>query len=513
MQYKSISFLHMNHIASILLNKIHSLKHIAVQSIKFVNKILYKNITIKKTQLYSTDELNEIIEYNESREFGYALNFCQAPFTSLYFKTNGDVVACCKNSKDIYGNIKSNSLKVIWNSAIKDLLQKNITEYSLSNGCQFCKSQLTAKNYSGIHARIYDYPFPKNNYLLPIDITFEISNKCNLECIMCGGEFSSSIRKNKEKLPAIKNNYPLDFLTQLKPFLKNLKTARFQGGEPFLINEYIEIIEYINNNNNKCHIYIQTNGTVFNNRVNKIMCNKNIHLSVSMDSLEKENFEFIRKNSNYELFRENLTKFKEISNKNLYTLNINFCIMNNNYYEIPALFEFCSTNKYSLNIVPVEYPSILSLSNLPYNMLIDIKNDIIHKVSDENKNKFNTVYKSLINYIDNMIVKTTENDKLIQSYLEKSTTHIYKLISEYLNNYLGENSVAQIITHYKTKLIGKEDNKQKYILAKCIIHNRVLEEAEKSMEHYEYLFRIKLVDFFDFEIAQLTNYSIHQLKK
>lgn len=486
----------------ILKNKL--LKRIAIQVIKNINKVLYKDkITNQLSQNFNAELSNNIIEYNERREFGYALQFCQAPFSSLYFRVNGDVVACCKNGKDIYGNLNEKKLHEIWHSAIKKSLQKKIAEYQLDNGCQFCKSQLNAKNYSAVHARIHDQPFPKKNNPFPLDITFEISNTCNLECIMCGGDFSSLIRKNRDKLPPILNNYPADFFEQLKPFLINLKSARFQGGEPFLIKEYIDILEYITTNNQQCKIYIQTNGTILNNRVKQILNNNSIYLSISMDSLKKDTFEYIRKNSNFTSFSENLKHFTVLAKKNKYTLNINFCLMNINWKEIPELFEFCFQNNYSLNIIPIDYPSILSLFHLKYTEIITVLEYLETKINLVHKKKFILEYTSLFNYINTLKICTKKKETEIETLTQQTETELYEIIQEYLEKYLPQLNVLQIIKIYKEKLFSVNEVNKKIILANSIINNRVLSEADKSTEYYDFLFTNKLIEYFNFEATLL----------
>ena len=62
---------------------------------------------------------------------------------------------------------------------------------------------------------------------------------------MCGGKWSSAIRKNREGLPPLKNHYDKDFVKQIREFLPFLREARFIGGEPFLINLYYDIWEAI----------------------------------------------------------------------------------------------------------------------------------------------------------------------------------------------------------------------------------------------------------------------------
>ena len=86
---------------------------------------------------------------------------------------------------------------------------------------------------------------------------------------MCIGELSSSIRKNRERLPALKNAYDDNFVQQLEEFIPHLKELRFNGGEPFLINEVFKIFEKVEKLNPKLKIVIATNGTVVNYKVNQ----------------------------------------------------------------------------------------------------------------------------------------------------------------------------------------------------------------------------------------------------
>ena len=113
----------------------------------------------------------------------------------------------------------------------------------------------------------------------------------NLECIMCYGNFSSSIRKNREKLPSTPTVYDEKFLESLDPIIPDLKYVKFLGGEPFLINIYYEVWERIIECNPNCLIDVQTNGTILNDRVKDILERGNFRIGVSLDSLKKETYE------------------------------------------------------------------------------------------------------------------------------------------------------------------------------------------------------------------------------
>ena len=49
---------------------------------------------------------------------------------------------------------------------------------------------------------------------LPMRLEFNIHNACNLQCVMCHGLASSSIRAHREGLPALANPYDETFVAR-----------------------------------------------------------------------------------------------------------------------------------------------------------------------------------------------------------------------------------------------------------------------------------------------------------
>lgn len=471
-------------------------------TIKITNSVLnYSKIKFNEGALN-----NEIIlEYNKNREFGIQQYLCHAPFTSLYFKSNGDVVACCKNTVDVYGNVKDDKIETIWHSIVKKKLQENIKNGKFDGGCSFCNEQLKSKNFSGVHARIHDQPFFTKKNTFPTEITFEISNTCNLECIMCSGEYSSSIRKNREQLPSIIDRYPSDFFEQIKPFLDAVKIIRLQGGEPFLIDDYLKIIDYLNKLNKNCKIYIQTNGTILNKRVEKILANNQIHLSVSMDSLNQENLESIRKNLDYMRFRKNLEKLTSICKQTNSVLNINFCLMRNNWKEIPSLFEFCFDNNYSLNIIPIDFPIIYSLEHLTIDELNYIENYIIEHTKTRDINHFKLIFNSLINSINEIKNKSMIREKQIENLLANEIENLkLELFNGLKNKDLYEYNIKKIKDHIYEKLEPFDSKSHKLILAKTILNNNVLENVNLKVDFIEDKITQRILEYIDHEISLLN---------
>ena len=141
---------------------------------------------------------DQIMDYNRNRRFGASDLICHAPFNNMYFNIYGEVLVCCWNKSYSIGNIREHSLKNIWFGEKADKLRIYIKNYDLDHGCQKCLRKFNAGDYSSLVASSYDYP-PGQPSGMPSRMTFELYNVCNLECIMCSGNYSHLIRKKQRK--------------------------------------------------------------------------------------------------------------------------------------------------------------------------------------------------------------------------------------------------------------------------------------------------------------------------
>lgn len=205
----------------------------------------------------------------------------------------------------------------------------------------------------------------ENNYTsFPRALEFELSNICNLECAMCFGEFSSLIRKNRDQLPALPMYYDDAFVDQLEPFLPHLWDAKFFGGEPFLVPIYYDIWERMIQINPNTIIHITTNGTVLNEKVKRVLEKLNVVLILSIDSFEKETYEAIRKNANYDRVMENMKYFEKVAKEKQTLLNLAVCPMTLNWREIPRIVQYCNEKEIYIYFNTVWYPYELSIRSL-----------------------------------------------------------------------------------------------------------------------------------------------------
>ncbi len=317
--------------------------------------------------------LNQAIldEYKVVRRTPNTDVFCHAPFTSLYFEQSGHGTVCCYNRTHILGTYPKDPIREMWFGQKAEELRKNMKSNHLPAGCELCHSQFISKNFGGLLARQFDsladvqYPDDEAAFTaMPKVIGFEISNQCNLECTMCTGYFSSLIRKNREQLPPLPYPYDDAFVTQLEPFIPHLRQAKFLGGEPFLIKTYSQIWDLIAELNPEIDVSITTNGTVLNNKVRDVLDKLKVNIIVSIDSLEKENFEHIRINAKFDSVMEHCRFFMDYAKRKKTSLTLAFCPMQQNWKELPRVLEFCNAEEIDVYFNTVSWPPEASLATM-----------------------------------------------------------------------------------------------------------------------------------------------------
>ena len=350
------------------------------------------------------DEL--LKQYNRARETENRGVFCHAPFTSMNFEQNGNVTSCCYNRTYLLGAYPGENLRDIWFGRRADKLRRLMADNRLPAGCEICRFQLQAKNFSGMRARFYDSLadecYTENSPPMPKVLEFEISNLCNLECSMCNGYFSSAIRKNREKLPPLENPYDDSFVAQLKDFIPHLAKARFSGGEPFLIKPYFAIWALFSQLNPEARVSITTNGTILDDRVKETLEGLRAHIILSIDSLEKENFERIRPKADFDRVMENYRTFKEYVERRGTSLSFAVCPMRQNWRELPRLLEFCNDNGVHLFFNTVLWPKEVSLRFLGADELrriAEYMGDVDLREDTEVRRHNNPIYLDLIRQI------------------------------------------------------------------------------------------------------------------
>ncbi|MDI6860478.1 MAG: radical SAM protein [Caldisericia bacterium] len=162
---------------------------------------------------------------------------------------------------------------------------------------------------------------------------WHITDFCNLRCKHC---YQSKFNKENE-LSFEKIIFIVDKISET---LKDKKiSVNLTGGEPFLRNDILNIISYINEKENFKEINIITNGTILNEEI-IIFLNKTDkfkYLKVSIESYDEIKNDFIRGKGNFKKVTENIKYFLKLLNKKILIM---ITLSSLNYKDLISFFEF-----------------------------------------------------------------------------------------------------------------------------------------------------------------------------
>jgi sulfatase maturation enzyme AslB (radical SAM superfamily) len=376
-------------------------------------------------------------EYNKTRNNGNVI-FCYAPSKALRFSLNGHAFVCCFNRLNSLGRYPNNSISDIWNNSIKEDLHKSIN-YKQNNtlGCHYCYDTIMSKSFHLTGARNYDNYNNEVTSNYPLLIDFELSNTCNLKCIMCNGENSSSIRSQIEKKDKYTDYYDDVFLDQLTEFIPYLKETRFSGGEPFLIDLYYDLWDKIHSINPLCKIIIQTNGTIINEKILELYSKYNFHLSFSIDSVNKTTYESIRIGASFEKVMSNFEIIHKLSQKLNREIGVSICILKNNIREFRDYVNYFNNLNTKITIHKVLTPINHSIYSLSISELESIKKDFIsYKFTSKNSIEEwnNKLFSSVLFFIESVLKLKKANDTNKEIQTSKNSRAAFISITQRLVN-------------------------------------------------------------------------------
>lgn len=302
---------------------------------------------------------------------------CYAPHTSLYFDQHGDVRACCQNITGSLGNIRTHSIREIWDGSRTAALRSALERDDFSLGCTHCAWQDEQGGTEVRFSRNYDHHVPDGpTPTWPRQMEFALSNGCNLQCEMCTGWNSSAIRAHREKLPPIPIPYGDSFFEELAGFLPHLDSAVILGGEPFIARESLRLLGMLAALEHQPDVLVITNGTQWNKRVESLFQRLPMSIDVSLDAATKETFERIRVGASFDAVLTNLGRYASYARANGRQVGLSFCLMTTNWHEFADVLELAEQldlDFVSVNIVtaPQRY-SLYSLDQPEFRRVVDV---------------------------------------------------------------------------------------------------------------------------------------------
>ena len=421
-------------------------------------------------------ESKVVVNYNKQRAYGPRPILCYAPFTSMFFSREGKMAPCYASYGSKSDSWPQKSIHYSWFEGEFKNIRKEINNGNLNYSCSFCKPIFESENFGSLLPNKYEpYGIGKINY--PKIMEFELSSRCNLECIMCDGNLSSAIRKNRDGMPAHHEIYNDKFVDELEEFIPHLQMAEFTGGDPFLIPIYYKIWEKITEINPNCQILITTNANTMNARIEKMLATyKNLHFNMSIDSLNKNNYEEIRKNAILENVIENAKIFIDYCRINKTSCNILVCPLTINSRDLPEIIDFANENNICVYFHTVVKPKKLSLKYQSYEYLkdlIDFLNLYQPRLNTKNQKTNASNYRSLVHLLNtwvseksegnNKLLQINNEDNLLSSLRDQLSYDSYKRLLRLLDLYKAKNEYEQILGKlHGIKISDMEEVLKKY---------------------------------------------------
>ena len=251
-------------------------------------------------------------------------------------------------------------------------LRNAILRGDLSLGCEFCAHAARTGDHSNTYARRFDDLAMVEAGSPPIQLEIALSNTCNLQCTMCNGEWSSAIRSQREHLPPLPKAYGDAFFDELADRLGALRRVELYGGEPFLGREPLRLLELLVEQAPQVEVAITTNGTIWNDRVARLMATLPISIMVSVDGATRETYESIRVGASWDEVTRNIERFRSACKASGTRFGLAHCLMVENWQEFPDMVAWAAELHADLFVNTVDFPLDVSLFELPADQLREV---------------------------------------------------------------------------------------------------------------------------------------------
>lgn len=350
--------------------------------------------------------------------------FCPLPWIHLATRPNGDVRVCCTanasgagvvDSKEeglvkqdgVTMNLRDHTIEEVWNSQQMRHTRLQMLKGEIPESCKKC----FVEEANGIDSkRIWETKVwkerldiesivnqTKDNGSLPVNIPYfdlRLGNLCQLKCIMCSPHDSSSwIKDWKQQYPKYKTielkqdqawdiNFDYtwykkgSFLETMRNQAESIKELYFAGGEPLLIPEHYNILEFMveSNNAKNCILRYNSNGLEISDRLLKLWDHfKQVKFNFSVDAYGDKN-DYIRYPSKWKDIETNLRLLDETGDN--VVINLACAVQALNVLYIDELARWKLNNGFKkINLAPygagviglhlVYLPSYLNIRVLP----------------------------------------------------------------------------------------------------------------------------------------------------
>ena len=369
--------------------------------------------------------------------FKQSKNFCAVPWNHVKVEMDGKVLTCSQGQQEL-GHLQDSSLEEITNSISFQRIRDSLYKDQSSPNCKTCAAyedtgepeyKFLRDLYNPMfkHADI-DYSDKRLFKLSAIDLHW--SSTCNLKCITCWANQSSSIAHEEGKkvlhTPDDKADQIIDLIVSRQHQMKEIYIS---GGEPTLIKHNIRLLKRLDKSIN-CRIRVNTN-MMFEQKnpvVEELKKFKNVLVTISADATG-DRFEYIRRDASWPKLLRNLDYLKH---------HANFKIRLNSVFFVASALNLTDTQQffhdtYGINDLTINQVQMNQTAIQCRNLLPAVKNQCIEKII-KHKSKFKD-NKNLVGQLDTCLTelqKDKEEDyaPFFESFRNKVDTEWREIFTE-----------------------------------------------------------------------------------
>lgn len=374
----------------------------------WISNLLYTFKYMPYTRFKSYLKYYNIFNLKPSRFIYKNSNFCILPWIHMYITPLGETFPCCVRnpSMNSFGNINNSPLENLWNSSkMKSLRTDMLQNRPRPDVCGTCYKR--EKTEGNSHRLDFNKKFfhliekkikstQSDGFVSDLHWSywdFRLSNKCNFRCRTCGPEYSTAWQSelNSPTNPVRELNRPT-WQTGFEHFLnnsQNIEEIYFAGGEPLLIDEHYQLLEWlILNRKTNTVLSYNTNLSVLEYKNWKILelwkKFNYVYVSPSIDHFGKK-AELIRKGTNWIQIEEHLKlllKEKNIRVRPTLTISalniLDFVEIHKYFFKMGliktvnhfALNLLLEPEYFSISILPAEQKGLIRKSLVAYNQYL-----------------------------------------------------------------------------------------------------------------------------------------------
>jgi sulfatase maturation enzyme AslB (radical SAM superfamily) len=329
--------------------------------------------------------------------------FCVLPFIEKFQDLDGKNYLCCHSRIPVV-------------DSEMDHIRSQILDQQLISQCEGCyrlEQQKTISPRQIETSRWLQDPEVKSyvenwqpgtaSHICFYDIRFD--NKCNLACIGCGPK-SSSLWAKELGVTAAKHSLNFDINQAL-----TAKKVYLAGGEPLIIDQFIDFITQVSQQDQQPELVINTNLTRINDELKHTLQHiKNLTLVVSIDAHGSVN-EYHRWPLKWKKLVDNLEWVQSI-NCNIFFNTVADAVTVLNLQQIQELEHFAN----SWNIEILTRPAALMINNLPEKL----KSSVLENFKKIKQSKFykqDPVFRSRVAAIE-LAISQPGDDQLLATFIK-----------------------------------------------------------------------------------------------